>query len=222
MLMQLIRDALSGEQLSNLVAAMIALPVATLLGAALAFRPRRAGAASRTTAVVQTQIILAIIGALVMLVVGSNVARAFGVVGVAGLIRYRVKIDDPKEAGVMLSTLALGLATGVGLYGMAIFAALFVMAALWVIEWFEPTPYTLFMLTVKRKNATELQPLVEDLLHRRRATFELRTASPEEICYAVHLPMGVRTDALSRSMRRLDPSGAIAVEWEQKKDKVAT
>ena len=43
-----------------------------------------------------------------MLVVGSSLARAFGIVGAAGLVRYRAKIEDPKDAGVMLSTLAVG------------------------------------------------------------------------------------------------------------------
>ena len=57
-----------------------------------------------------------------MLVVGSSLARAFGIVGAASLIRYRSKIDDPKDAGVMLCGLAVGLASGVGLYGLAVFA----------------------------------------------------------------------------------------------------
>ena len=65
---------------------------------------------------IQTQIILAVVGAVVMLVVGASLARAFGIVGAAGLVRYRAKINDPKDAGVMLSTLAIGLAAGVGLW----------------------------------------------------------------------------------------------------------
>ena len=93
-----------------------------MLGAALAFRPKRRGTPTRTPAVVQTQIILAVVGALIMLVVGSSLARAFGIVGAASLIRYRSKIDDPKDAGVMLCCLAVGLASGVGLYGLAVFA----------------------------------------------------------------------------------------------------
>ena len=56
----------------------------------------------------QTQIILAIVGAVVMFVVGSSLARAFGIVGAAGLIRYRAKLEDAKDAGVMLSTLSNG------------------------------------------------------------------------------------------------------------------
>src|SRR5438045_1233463 len=65
--------------------ALIRLPLAALLGAALALRPKRRGTPPRQPAVIQTQIILAIVGAVVMLVVGTNLARAFGVVGAAGL-----------------------------------------------------------------------------------------------------------------------------------------
>src|SRR5687767_10176141 len=112
--------------------AFVALPLATALGAALAMRPRRKGTPKRSAPVVQTQIILAIIGALVMIVVGTSLARAFGVVGAAGLVRYRAKIDDPKDAGVMLTSLAVGLACGIGVYGLAIFASIFIVAVLWV------------------------------------------------------------------------------------------
>ena len=73
-----------------------------------------------------------------MLVVGSSLARAFGIVGAAGLVRYRAKIDDPKDAGVMLSTLAVGLAAGVGVYLLAFFATVFILAVLWIVESFEP------------------------------------------------------------------------------------
>ena len=93
---------------------LLALPLAALLGAALAFRPRRRGTPPRTPAVIQTQVILALMGALVMIVVGASMARAFGIVGAASLIRYRSKISDPKDAGVMLMTLGVGLAAGVG------------------------------------------------------------------------------------------------------------
>ncbi len=118
--------------------AMISLPLAALLGAALALRPKRRGTPPRTPAVVQTQIMLAVVGAVIMLVVGASLARAFGIVGAANLIRYRSKIEDPKDAVVMLCALAVGLACGVGLYALAVFATIFMGIALWVIESFEP------------------------------------------------------------------------------------
>ena len=104
----------------ELLASAVRLPVAALLGTALALRPRRRGTPARQPAVVQTQIVLAVVGALIMLVVGASLARAFGIVGAANLIRYRSKIDDPKDAVVMLCALSVGLAAGVGLYGLAV------------------------------------------------------------------------------------------------------
>ena len=115
----------------------------------------RRGTPKRSSQVVQTQIILAIIGALVMIVVGTSLARAFGVVGAAGLVRYRAKIDDPKDAGVMLTTLAVGLACGIGVYGLAVFATVFLMAVLWVIESFEPSARKEFILEIKAKEAAQ-------------------------------------------------------------------
>jgi hypothetical protein len=199
--------------------ALIALPLAAGLGSILALRPRRSGSPSRSSPVIQTQIILAVIAAVVMLVVGSSLARAFGVVGAAGLVRYRSKIEDPKDAGVMLSTLAVGLACGVGVYPLAIFATVFIVALLYVIESFEPKPRKLYELQVKAKEAAKVQPKVEALLRRRRIKFELRETSPEEFSYQVQLPMEMKTDALSMEIMELDPDKGTAVQFNPEKKK---
>ncbi|HEV3216706.1 MAG TPA: DUF4956 domain-containing protein [Vicinamibacterales bacterium] len=199
--------------------ALVALPLAAALGAALALRPRRRGTPNRSSPVIQTQIILAVIAAVVMLVVGSSLARAFGVVGAAGLVRYRSKIADPKDAGVMLSTLAVGLACGVGVYPLAIFATIFIVGTLYVIESFEPHPGKVFTLEVKAKEAAKVQPRVESLLRRRKVKFELREASPDEISYEVRLPMEAKTDTLSAEIMELDPDKGTAVNWSPAKEK---
>ena len=200
---------------------LVALPLATLLGAALALRPRRRGTPKRSSPVIQTQIILAIIGALVMIVVGSSLARAFGVVGAAGLVRYRAKIDDPKDAGVMLTTLAVGLACGVGVYGLAAFATVFLIGVLWIIESFEPRARQQFILEVKAKEAAKLQPKLEALLRRRRVKYELREVMPEEFSYMVEMPLEVKTDSISAEIIALDPDPGTGVEWKTEKKKAA-
>jgi uncharacterized membrane protein YhiD involved in acid resistance len=201
--------------------ALIALPLATLLGAALAVRPRRRGTPPRSLPVIQTQIILSIIGAVVMIIVGSSLARAFGIVGAAGLVRYRAKIEDPKDAGVMLCTLAVGLACGVGVYGLAIFTTIFVVAVLWVVESFEPKARKTFTLEVKAKDAAKVQPKVEALLRRHRIRYELREVKPDEFQYHVQLPMDAKTDSLSAEIIALDPSEGTGVEWKPEKTKGA-
>jgi uncharacterized membrane protein YhiD involved in acid resistance len=201
--------------------AFVALPLATALGAALALRPRRRGTPKRSAPVVQTQIILAIIGALVMIVVGTSLARAFGVVGAAGLVRYRAKIEDPKDAGVMLTTLGVGLGCGIGVYGLSVFATVFLMGVLWVIESFEPSARKQFILEVKSKEAAKLQSTVESLLRRRRVKYELRESTPEEFSFFVELPMEVKTDGISAEIIALDPDPGTGVEWKTEKKKAA-
>lgn len=204
------------QQLSTLRVAVVALPLATALGAALAFRPRRRGTPPRQAIVIQTQIILAIVGAVVMLVVGQSLARAFGIVGAASLIRYRAKIDNPKDAGVMLCTLALGLASGVGLYALSTFSMLFILGVLWWAESIEPKPVKLFVLKVVAEEPVRLRRGVERVLGRNGASFELRASSATEVSYEVQLPIDRRTDVLSNEILQYGDA-KTAVDWEEKK-----
>lgn len=209
----------SFTQLAQLRHALIRLPTAAALACVLALRPRRRGTPRRQAPVVQTQIILAVVGAVVMLVVGSSLARAFGIVGAAGLVRYRAKIEDPKDAGVMLSTLAVGLASGVGLWMLASFGTLFILAVLWVVESFEPRATQLFTLTIKNNAPAKLKPRVEQLLTRYHVPFELRSASKEELHYEVRWPIERKTDRISEAILAVDPQEDTAVNWEEKKEK---
>jgi hypothetical protein len=207
------------EQMRDLKHALGRLPIAAGLASVLAFRPRRKGTPERQMPVIQTQIILAVVGAVVMLVVGSSLARAFGIVGAAGLVRYRAKIDDPKDAGVMLSTLAVGLAAGVGVWLLAGFATVFILALLWVVESFEPKATQLFTLKVKAKDPAAIKPKLDALLRRYRLDAELRGTSPEELHYEVRIPTRKKTNRLSERIMSLDAENLTEVELEEKKEK---
>ena len=205
----------------EVLASLIRLPLAALLGTVLALRPRRRGTPERQPAVVQTQIILAVVGSLIMLVVGASLARAFGIVGAANLIRYRSKIEDPKDAVVMLCALSAGLAAGVGLYGLAIIGTVFITLCLWVIEGFEPQT-RLFELTVKMGDKTlDMRPKIEEVLRRYKARYEMRTAGEDALVYMVTTPRLMKTDRVSTAIVELEPEGKGSVEWvEKSKDKV--
>ena len=208
----------AATQILQLRHSAVRLPVAAALACVLAFRPRRRGTPQRQAPVIQTQIILAVVGSLVMLVVGSSLARAFGIVGAAGLVRYRAKIEDPKDAGVMLTTLAVGLASGVGLWMLALFATLFFLVVLWVVESMEPIATQLFTLKMKAEDPGAVKPRVEQLLSRYRVAYELRSASKDELQYEVRWPVNRRTDRISEALLALQPGGDTAVEWTEKKE----
>jgi hypothetical protein len=203
--------------IADLAHALCCLVVAALLGALLAFRPRRAGGPPRVANVIQAQIMLSIVGALVMLIVGASLARAFAIAGAAGLVRYRAKIDDPKDASVMLSCLAVGLASGVGLLYLALAGAMFIVGVLWVLEWREPWPPKSFDLKVSAKDPGALKAEVEALLARHRITFELRGSTETDMTYSVEVPQGKRTDRISEAIAALHGAEAVAVSWAEKK-----
>jgi uncharacterized membrane protein YhiD involved in acid resistance len=199
--------------------ALLSLPIATVLGAALAFRPRRRGTPPRSAPVIETQIVLAVVGATVMLVVGSSLARAFGIVGAANLIRYRAKIDDPKDAVVMLSTLSMGLCCGVELYGLALFATVFLLAVLWAVESIEPELTKHFELKVATGDPNAMRADIESILRRYHVKFELRTLGQKEIIYDTELPMHTRTDRIANAILGVGKNGENEVAWDEKKAK---
>lgn len=209
---------LVGDLQAGLAQAAVRLPLAAIFGAVLALRPRRAGSPPRDPAVIETQIILAIVGALIMLIVGASLARAFGIAGAANLIRYRAKIEDPKDAVVMLSTLAVGLASGVGLFGIAAASTAFLVATLWVIEGFE-TRLRTFLLTAKLgpKTSTRRRE-VEQLLKKGGTLFELRTTADEELTYLVNAGDSLKTERLSAALSALAPDGKAQIEWKEEKN----
>lgn len=72
-----------------------------------------------------TLIMLPIILAVIILFVGSNVARAFSLAGVLSIIRFRSAPGESKDIGYIFFATAIGVGCGVGMYlGSAIFTML--------------------------------------------------------------------------------------------------
>lgn len=74
---------------------------------------------SHSQGLVLTLIMLPTIISIVILLVGSNVARAFSLAGVFSIIRFRSSMGDPKDIAYIFFAVAAGLACGAGLLGYA-------------------------------------------------------------------------------------------------------
>lgn len=64
-------------------------------------------------------IMLTMITALVIMVIGNNLARAFGMVGAMSIIRFRTAVKDASDIMFIFFALTIGLASGVKLYSIA-------------------------------------------------------------------------------------------------------
>ena len=68
------------------------------------------------------QVLIAVAGGLMTIVINDNVALAFALVGLGGFIRFRSGIKDPREAGVMFFMIGIGMSCGVGAMPIALTA----------------------------------------------------------------------------------------------------
>ncbi len=74
----------------------------------------------------QTIVFVTLIVAIVMMVIGGSLARAFALVGALSIIRFRTVVKDTKDISFIFAALALGMASGTGNYVLAGIGTLFV------------------------------------------------------------------------------------------------
>ncbi len=83
---------------------------------------------SYSTSYVQSLVAFAMITTIVIMVIGNNLARAFGLVGSMSIIRFRMAIKDTEDIVFIFFSLAIGMAAGVGQYMVAVTATIFIGA----------------------------------------------------------------------------------------------
>jgi uncharacterized membrane protein YhiD involved in acid resistance len=79
---------------------------------------------SYTQSFVFTLVLNGMVVALVMLIVGSNIARAFSLVGALSIIRFRNAVKETRDVGFIFFTMAIGMAVGTRFYLLAVIAAI--------------------------------------------------------------------------------------------------
>lgn len=118
-----IETAMSGD--ITVAGALLTMLAALLFGGAIAFtyyKTQEDAHYQRSMAI--TLLMLPVILSVIILFVGSNVARAFSLAGTLSIIRFRSAPGDPKDIGFIFFDIATGLACGVGLVG---YGAMFVL-----------------------------------------------------------------------------------------------
>lgn len=211
----------------SLIQIILRLLLAVVLAAVLAFRPRRnIPLFQRNLSVAQTQILLAMVAAALMMVVGDNAARAFAIFAAASLVRFRTNIRDPKEITVLLVSLALGLAAGFGRWDLGVALCIFALVLLWFLEMNESEiVFRPMELTVRTRNTDATQKTLKKLFNRYKLEAEVRQIDPPDeenpigcIMYYLNLRLNITTDYLSDRIFAADSNNIEGIQWEQKKE----
>ena len=81
---------------------------------------------SYTQSFVFTLVMNGMITALVMLIIGSDIARAFSLVGALSIIRFRNAIKETRDVGFIFFTMVIGMAVGTRFYLLSVMGAGFI------------------------------------------------------------------------------------------------
>lgn len=86
---------------------------------------------SYTQSYVHTLIMLSMIVSVVMLIIGSNIARAFSLVGALSIVRFRNAVKDTRDVGYIFFAMAVGMACGTRFYVLAVVSTFIISFILW-------------------------------------------------------------------------------------------
>lgn len=101
---------------------ILRLLVSAAFGALVAFVYRESHGKSKSDASVMTTtlVLLSILIAMVSMVVGGSVARAFSLVGALSIVRFRTVVEDTRDTAFVIFAVIVGMAAGAGLFLVAI------------------------------------------------------------------------------------------------------
>lgn len=218
--------AQTGGFFENMATIVLHLLLGVLLSAVLAFRPRKNFPLfQRNLYVAQTQILLAAVAAALMMIVGDNAARAFAIFAAVSLVRFRTNIRDPKEVTVLLISLALGLASGVGRWDLGLALCGFSLVLLYVLEYNEQEQaFRSMELTIKTRNTDVTQELLKKIFKKNKLEAEVRELDPQDpdnpigrIQYYLNLRLSYSTDQLSDKIMAIDRN-IEGIQWSKTKN----
>ena len=119
-------------ELAKLIAAAVIGMLVTIV-----HRQYRAAAERQANpAMDQAQVLLCISGAMMMIIIGNNLARAFGIAGAASIIRFRTPVEDARDITILFLLMGLGMAAGLGAFAVAGLGTLFLCAMIPLLNMF--------------------------------------------------------------------------------------
>ncbi|MDQ1292780.1 MAG: hypothetical protein QG608_660 [Actinomycetota bacterium] len=168
---------------------------------------------------VQTLVLLGMIISLIMLVVGSNIARAFALVGALSVVRFRNAVKETRDVGFIFLVMGVGMACGTRFYTLAAVSAVaigLVMLLMHRFNWFALS-VSRQVVKVQVPPDEDYVPAINDVLVRFTSEFELvsmetiRGGALTELMYTVRMKKESEPGALVAALRERTAGQRVTV-----------
>ncbi len=175
-----------------------------------------------------TLVMLPAVIAVIIMLIGNNVARAFSLAGAFTIIRFRSAPADPKDIAYVFFTLAAGLALGLGYIGYAVIFTVLVSVVLIVLETFRyGVPKTEhFILKVTVPEDLNYQDLITDILKEYSTSYKLKKVKTVdfgalfEVVYFVELKKGIDQKEMIDKIRTRNGNLNVQLVFREYEDKL--
>ncbi len=175
-----------------------------------------------------TLIMLPTIIAIIILLVGNNVARAFSLAGAFSLIRFRSDPGDAKDISYIFFTLGVGLACGLGYLAYATLFAVVLCAVMLILDktnYAKPTGCAMQLKITVPENLN-FQSLFDDILSRYTTSWTMKRVKTIdfgalfEIVYSISLKPSVDQKNFLDELKCRNGNLNIALTLKEYEDKI--
>ena len=168
----------------------------------------------------QAQTLLCVSGAMMMIIIGNSLARAFGIAGAAGIVRFRTPVDDPKDVTILFLLMGLGMAAGLGALAVAGLGTAFLCITLLVLDRLATQKARVMSVEMSAPGRQFPTSRVEGVFVRNQVVFEPREISQGKnditVKYHTWLDPRASLDELSAQLMA-EGMGVDSVSWDQVK-----
>ncbi|MGH7171652.1 MAG: DUF4956 domain-containing protein [Gemmataceae bacterium] len=167
-------DSLHAEVKLRTDELLLRLTAAFVMGCVAAGVYRLTTRESRTVGLLGTLVLLSVLIAVLTIVIGNSLARAFGLVGSMAIIRFRSVVEDTRDTAFVMFAVVAGMACGSGYLLAAVAAVPLVLLGSWL---FRPRPVDAreegHMLILRLGTASGADQKVQALLKERELSYRL-------------------------------------------------
>jgi anti-anti-sigma regulatory factor len=179
----------------------------------------RPGGRERSRAMEHAQTLLCVSGAMMMIIIGNSLARAFGIAGAASIIRFRTPVDDPKDVTILFLLMGLGMSAGLGAFAVVGLGTAFLSAALLALGESSARRQRVMSIAIVAQGRCFPVQHVEEVFLQHDIRFEPRELAHAENAsarYHTWIDPEVSLEEVSAQLIR-EGGGVKSVAWEQAK-----
>ncbi|KGE20144.1 DUF4956 domain-containing protein [Paenibacillus wynnii] len=205
MLDSIFNTTLTNTELS-LTNAIITILLSIALGGIISFTYMKTNPNSYSQSFTLTMVLLPVIVAIIILLIGSNIARAFSLAGAFSIIRFRSAPGDPKDITFVLFTMASGLACGVGSFGYAVLFTVILCVLMFILNHFNfgvrKTLQKMLKVTIPENLGYD--EAFDEIFKKYNIRYELKKIRTTELGSLYELVYAVSMDGLTNQKEFLD------------------